>query len=104
MKSLRIPSVLTLVLSLFAGASAPRCEAQNLTAEKILHPAPDSWPTYHGDYSAKRHSKLSQITPANVHDLTLAWAFQTNQNAAIKASPLMVDGVLYFTVPDNVWA
>ncbi len=78
--------------------------AQDLTPAQVLNPSPDSWPSYHGDYSAKRHSKLTQITPANVGDMTLAWAFQTNQNASIKASPLMVDGVLYFTVPDNVWA
>ena len=36
--------------------------------------------------------------------LTLAWAFQTGQEADIKSSPLLVDGILYFTVPDNVWA
>ena len=36
--------------------------------------------------------------------LGLAWAFQSNQIAAIKASPLMVDGVVYLTVPNNVWA
>ncbi len=36
--------------------------------------------------------------------LALAWAFQTHQSAEIKATPLMVDGVLYFSVPDNVWA
>ena len=34
----------------------------------------------------------------------MAWAFQTNQKADIKSSPLLVDGVIYFTVPDNVWA
>lgn len=64
----------------------------------------DGWPTYHGDYSGRRHSALTQITPANVGGLTLAWAFQTSQTAAIKSSPLVVDGVMYFTVPDNVWA
>jgi alcohol dehydrogenase (cytochrome c) len=64
----------------------------------------DTWPTYHGDYSGRRHSALTQITPRNVENLGLAWAFQTGQNAAIKASPLVVDGVLYITVPDNIWA
>ncbi len=34
----------------------------------------------------------------------MAWAFQTNQTAPIKSSPLLVDGILYFTVPDNIWA
>ncbi|HTD53796.1 MAG TPA: PQQ-binding-like beta-propeller repeat protein, partial [Silvibacterium sp.] len=77
---------------------------QSLNPADILHPAADSWPSYHGDYSGRRHSRLTQITPQNVGSLSLAWAFQTNQTAPIKSSPLLVDGVLYFTVPENVWA
>src|SRR6185437_8913195 len=56
------------------------------------------------DYSGKRHSALTQITLQNVGDLSLAWAFQTDQTAQIKSSPLLVDGVLYFSVPENIWA
>jgi alcohol dehydrogenase (cytochrome c) len=77
---------------------------QNLESAQILHPSPDSWPLYHGDYSGRRHTSLTQITPQNVDKLTLGWAFQTNQGAEIKSSPLLVDGILYFTVPDNIWA
>src|SRR5690242_3952612 len=69
-----------------------------------LDPPRDTWPTYHGDYSGRRHSPLTQITPENVGQMTLAWAFQTGQTAAIKSSPLVVDGILYFTVPDHIWA
>ena len=86
------------------GMSPRAISAQNLESNQILHPSPDSWPLYHGDYSGKRHSSLTQITPQNVGALTLAWAYQTNQPAQIKSSPLLVDGILYFTVPDNVWA
>ena len=78
--------------------------AQNLTNEQILHPSADSWPVYHGDYSGRRHSALTEITPQNVKSLTLAWAYQTNQHDQIKSTPILVDGILYFTVPDNVWA
>ena len=78
--------------------------AQDVNAAMLLHPSADSWPTYHGDYSGKRHSSLTQITPQNVKTLSLAWAFQTEQTATIKSSPLLVDGILYFTVPDNIWA
>ena len=78
--------------------------AQDLENNQLLNPAPDTWPLYHGDYSGRRHIHLTQITPQNVGDLTLAWAFQTDQSAEIKSSPLLLDGVLYFTVPDNVWA
>ena len=78
--------------------------AQGTTADMLLKPPKDSWPAYHGDYSGKRHSPLTQITPQNVGGLTLAWAFQTGANTQIKASPLMVDGVIYFSTPDNVYA
>jgi alcohol dehydrogenase (cytochrome c) len=78
--------------------------AQNLDPSELLHPTPDTWPIYHGDYSGRRHSSLAQITPQNVRNLSLAWAFQTGLSAPIKSSPLLVDGVLYFTLPENIWA
>jgi alcohol dehydrogenase (cytochrome c) len=78
--------------------------AQGLDPATLLKPTPDSWPIYHGDYSGQRHSHLSQITPANVHELTLAWAFQTGQAAQIKSSPVVANGILYVSVPDHVWA
>ena len=81
-----------------------RLLAQGLDPATIANPPADSWPSYHGDYSGKRHSRLTRITPQNVSSLGLAWAFQTGQGAALKSSPLLVNGVLYFTVPDNVWA
>ena len=90
---------------ILGGVAVSRAAAgQQLDSDRLLHPSPDSWPQYHGDYSGERHSRLTQIAPSNVQSLGLAWAFQTNQPAAIKSSPLLVDGILYFTVPDNVWA
>src|SRR5213593_2967878 len=35
--------------------------------------APDAWPTYAGDYSQRRYSRLRQIDQTNVRHLTLAW-------------------------------
>jgi alcohol dehydrogenase (cytochrome c) len=78
--------------------------AQGVEPSMLLHPPADSWPLYHGDYTGERHSRLTQITPRNVSDLGLAWAFQSGQNFPIKSSPLLVDGVLYLTVPDDIWA
>jgi alcohol dehydrogenase (cytochrome c) len=78
--------------------------AQGTTPDMLLKPPADSWPAYHGDYSGRRHSSLTQIAPENVRTLGLAWAFQTGQTQALKCSPLLVDGVLYITAPDNVWA
>jgi alcohol dehydrogenase (cytochrome c) len=92
------------VSALIALASANALLAQEVDAQMLLHPPADSWPGYHGDYSGRRHSALTQIRPDNVKNLSLAWAFQTDQSAQIKSSPLVVDGILYFTVPDNIWA
>src|ERR1700722_20758763 len=92
---------LLMSIFLFAGATS---WAQGVDHSMLLNPPADNWPSYHGSYDGQRHSKLEQITPHNVGTLALAWAFQTNQNGEIKSSPLLVDGVLYFTVVDNVWA
>jgi len=78
-------------------------KAQALDPSALLKPATDTWPTYNGDYSGKRYSTLDQINAGNVNLLTLAWAFQPHAGT-IKSTPLVVNGILYFSVPDNVWA
>jgi alcohol dehydrogenase (cytochrome c) len=72
-KSALLPAVVFLFFTaLFA---AGRVAAQDLENAQLLHPPSDSWPQYHGDYSGRRHVHLTQITPQNVGDLALAWAF-----------------------------
>jgi alcohol dehydrogenase (cytochrome c) len=78
--------------------------SQGLDPAMLLNPPTSSWPTYHGDYSGRRHSRLAEISPENVHQLALKWAFQTGQTAAIKSVPILVNGLLYVTTPDNLWA
>jgi alcohol dehydrogenase (cytochrome c) len=77
--------------------------AQSLEPFAITHPEPGTWPTYNGDYSGRRFSTLNQVNRSNVDRLTLAWSFQTHTQA-LKSTPLAVGGILYFTVPDHVWA
>jgi acido-empty-quinoprotein group A len=97
------PLPLVILLLLAIGAYAPRIAAQELDPAALSKPATDTWPTYNGDYSGKRFSPLDQINATNVNSLTLAWVFHPRAST-IKATPLEVNGVLYFTVPDNVWA
>jgi alcohol dehydrogenase (cytochrome c) len=77
--------------------------AQGLDPELLLQPPTNAWPSYNGDYSGRRYSTLSRINRQNVNTLTLAWAFQT-RGAALKSTPLEVNGILYLTAPDHVWA
>ena len=73
---------------------------------------PGGWATYNGDYSGRRFSPLKQIDASNVHALTLAWLYRISDvspqrgvgEPTIKSTPLMVNGVLYFTIPDHVYA
>ena len=85
-----------------AGVSAQA--GQGIDAAALRNPPKDTWPTYHGDYSGRRHSPLTQITPDNVKNLGLAWVFQTGRPDQIKASPIVVDGVMYLSTPDHAWA
>jgi len=63
------------------------------------------WTTYSGDFTGQRHSPLTQITPANVGELRPVWTFQTSVLGKWEASPLVVDGVIYATGPENsAWA
>lgn len=80
--------------------------SQGLDPSSLLHPTADSWPTHNGDYSGKRFSSLKQINRDNVGLLSLAWAFQTDVSSGpgLKSTPLLVNGTLYFTEPDDVWA
>src|SRR5215470_5268090 len=91
------------LLFLALSLSAPFAAAQGLDAAALLKPPTDTWPTYNGDYSGRRFSTLDQINSQNIGSLTLAWAFRTPTHT-LKSTPLEVNGILYFTSPDNVWA
>ena len=62
---------------------------------------PERWLTYSGDYSGRRHSPLEQLTRENVAGLKPAWIFQTGLTANLEATPLVIDGFIYFTGPYN---
>ena len=102
---------LTLALSLVPAALLAQV---GFDSAKFAKPPVDSWPTYHGDYSGRRFSPLTKINSSNVQNMSLAWVYRANTGQAaggggfgglrISATPLQVDGVIYFSVPDHVWA
>src|SRR5215471_1345179 len=93
---------------------------RGLDPSSLLESPVDTWPTYHGDYSGRHYSSLKQINSANVKSVSLAWIHRASLGSAgaivggegpdefaggsIKAIPLMVNGVLYFSTPDNAFA
>ena len=109
------------------GLSAHFALSQSLDPAKILEPHPDSWPTYSGDYSGQRYSKLDLINQGNIKGLSLAWSSKVTSgsraatgggfgqpsgptpivggvgtsefggNANIRGALIQVDGVIYAT-------
>lgn len=74
-----------------------------ITYERILKSAeePRNWLTYSGNYDSWRYSKLAQINAANVKNLSMAWVVQMKTLEKVETTPLVVDGVMYFTEPPN---
>jgi acido-empty-quinoprotein group A len=105
---------LLLSFSCLLGGLPSVSAAQALDPQKLVQPEPtDTWPTYNGDYSGRRFSPLKQIHASNVHELSLAWTYRVAVGGGamrgvgepdIKSTPLMVNGILYFTIPDHVFA
>jgi acido-empty-quinoprotein group A len=109
MKSLLL---LCVALTGFSTAHAQAPSGYSLDPHAIGKTPIDSWTTFDGDYTGQRYSTLTQITPANVGKLTTGWTFKISDVGAqrgapapvIKSTPLLVNGILYFTIPDHVWA
>jgi quinoprotein glucose dehydrogenase len=68
------------------------------------------WPNYGNDPGGMRYSALTQINRDNVSKLRVAWIFHTGdvsdgsgdrKRSGFEATPILVDGTLYFTTPFN---
>ena len=79
-----------------------------LDPAKLLKQPTDSWPTYNGDHTGQRFSPLKKINSTNVQNLSLGFIYRINAPGAtatvFKGTPIVVNGVMYVTIPDHVWA
>jgi PQQ-dependent dehydrogenase (methanol/ethanol family) len=70
-------------------------------------PADDgNWTMPGKNYASTRFSALTQITPDNVKDLSLAFTFSTGTTKGFEAPPLVVNGTMYVITPfpNNLFA
>ena len=74
-----------------------------VTYERLLHAdrEPQNWLTYAGSYKSWRYSTLDQIRTGNAANLEQKWVYQLNSMDKFEATPLVVDGVMYFTQPPS---
>lgn len=64
-----------------------------------------NWLSYGRDYGQQRYSPLTQINRETIGRLVPKWIYQTGTTASFQATPIVVDGVLYLSMPfDHVAA
>ena len=83
-------------------ATAVTSLVAQVTDQELLKPSPANWVHYSGTYDSQRHSPLKQITPANVATLQAKWVYHMNQQEAIQAVPIVVDGIMYISQYNRV--
>jgi alcohol dehydrogenase (cytochrome c) len=97
------------VLAQQQAASQPST-SRPVTSQMLLDGLKDpaQWLMFGGDYTSRRNSPLTQLTPRNVSQLTPQWLFQTPAPApgrGFESTPVVLDGVMYVTGNFNhAWA
>ena len=66
---------------------------------RIIHAdqEPGNWMTHGRTYGEQRFSPLKQITDRNAAGLGLVWYYDLDTDRGQEATPIVVDGVMYFT-------
>ena len=98
---LRIRSAMGALLA--AIALAAQGEPGTVDDERLRGAAKDrvNWLTYGRDYSNQRFSPLNQIHAGNVKKLIPAWIYQSGVSNTFQATPIVVDGGMYVSLPFN---
>lgn len=87
----------SLMLMVLPGMSAEVDDAMLLGAARDNA----NWLMYGRDYSNQRFSPLSRIDVSSVKRLVPKWIYQSGVSATFQASPIVVDGVMYVSLPFN---
>ncbi len=74
---------------------------QPVTAERLLHPEDGNWLSIRRTYDGWGYSPLDQITRDNVNKLQPVWIFSTGDDKVHEAAPLVNNGVMFISTPDN---
>ena len=82
-------------------AEAPSVTPARLAAGNTGTDAAADWLTYGGSYANWRYSPLADIKRDNVATLAPAWMLQTGVQGQVASSPVVADGMLFFTAAHN---
>ena len=94
--------------------------ATGIDFSRIVNPKAGEWPTFNGHVSGNRYSPLTAINKSNVSRLSVKWTFsiplwslfhpdtpyyrQNMQYFGLETVPIVADGMMYVTGPNQVFA
>jgi alcohol dehydrogenase (cytochrome c) len=70
----------------------------------LVQPSAANWPLYHGDYTGRRYSSLSEVNPSNVAQLRAAWVFHARNTSWLEVTPVVVNGMMFVTAANEAFA
>ena len=73
-----------------------------VTDAMLRNPDPGDWLMVRRNYQGWSHSPLTQITPANVQELRLAWVWAMNDAGTSEPMPLVHAGIIYLVHTGNI--
>jgi len=62
------------------------------------------WPSYNGDPSGNRYTKLTQIDKTNAARVAAKWMFPMPNVSTVENTPVVVEGVMYVSSANECWA
>ncbi len=80
-------------------ATKPSVAAADVNHARIVQAdqEPGNWMSYGRSYSEQRFSPLKAVNDQNANQLGLAWDYDLDTHRGQEATPLVIDGVMYFT-------
>lgn len=64
----------------------------------------DNWLSYNGDYTGRRYTSLTQVTPQNVAQLRAQWVFHSRNAGILEVTPIVLAGIMYVTGSNDAYA
>ena len=62
------------------------------------------WPTYNGETGGNRFTTLPEISKQNISRLAPRWVFTVPNAGRLQVTPVVVDGIMYITAPNQCYA
>ena len=101
MSYLKVLSALSAVLFITQALHAESTAYPTVTDDRLLHPDAGDWLMYRRTYDGSGFSPLKEITPSNIHKLSLAWSLSTDLVEAHETTPIVNYGRMFITTPGN---